>query len=1720
MLCLSMNLMSQTSYSDQPLKGMRSNERSIQTFFDPGALCTNPILYTQSALAGDATPSQDFESDNDVYDVEAADDFTLPVASALGTISVLGMGSAPDSFLVRIYQDGGGLPGTLLYSELFVDPAFAIDPSFDLSACPILAAGTYWISVQAIASYNLYGQWYWRTASDGTGNSWSIRNPGAGFGLCMTWGDGAACDFANGSGPGLAYNIVTCVANVLSDVGPNCRNVNASLDENGSTFFSLSDVVTNFPAAAPARITITSPTGYPVFGPATVYTGNIVFNACHLLDETLTVNVETEGGACWSNLTFKQLNSPVIESRNYTVYCFDEVTHDPYVNNPPFAYIPCQPAISAKYVTDWFIPYECEPGVQDTVKVILREWEAYDKLGRRGVAFDTIVVLQFGEIDANHIYCEDVDTVYCADTTERIGPFITYEDVDFSCDTLWLINTSDLDDDGMLEFNPTVLDSKCGLDVYVDSYKVKGDCGNIYRVKVEVKQSCYGPADQSCLVIPPAGTAPNQAVQIAPGYWRCEFWLHDLDTVAPDMYCKAVELFSGPFSLENWIVAANPTGAVPVGTFFDPENTVETDALPYHLRINSFENFTPLATRPDPNLLPQQEAFVQDYSMEFVAEEDMDFDFGWSFNIDPVTMISMQNQREANSLYAALDYYITLNGVDYPVIEEGDVIPVQTQRNTTPVLLTESREGVLSIPLLAGDQFAIHAVWSSASRATLTFYGPNIVSTTQHECAAYSYIPPLVVRDDWSGVKQVKAIVESAGSFILTYDKVDSCWVSHERIKLPKNGEYYKVVYEAYDSCHNLNTDSCFIYVKDRIKPVPVMDKSVTVTLSDKKVWLNADVFDEGSQDNCELNLVLIRRSDWQESCIDLCDDISPCFVNSHQDTLWVANLNSEKDENEVEAHYAQVLKWLCEDDTPCGEIIYNAWLFDLMKYATLHCNPHLYGSSEAYFKEKFEEAYLSSAAFRSKFDECQPEDPDQTTAERFSPFHPDFGNLVDLYEQLGGGWSDAIAFDCTDACQYVTVEMLVMDYWCNWTKVWNDVRVEDKNPPRVVNNVKDYETISCKSYHDRRYIFPGENHPVNIDFIVESAKTGSQDAFDLLDQIFGGYQKAWRGEYGKYVDLSGTEIPRDIVFIDSTCICVEDKEQVYVYDDHLGYFWKDSLVTDCFYIDDTLLFRNGIIEVNCQENVHCKQEIWSEFDHCGQGYLYRKFKIWQSCTDSFYNHDLYSDSVFHPIDTIERIQRIFIGNECELNKYMFEVPGDLTVEACGLQYDDQGNVIGDAGPENTGYARYKLEEECRIVGIAHKDKVFKIVEGDEACYKIFRTWYFADWCGTGSAPINKNWWDDYSLVLDSCIQVILVIDKIPPVCEIKGPVIDGESIEMGGCDYILNVKVNAIDVCGLAHYNWELRNLTSAQNPYVEKQGANSLTGGEEDKFDISIPFLQPGEYKLTVYLEDECNNRNSCDYTFTIVKVKKPTAVCYSSLTARLTPWDRDQDGLVDTAHAIIWAAEFDRSSSPTCGDDSIEFRVEIVDGSGDDTAAGDLDFLELGCDDIGTRLIRLWVISQPSGTIDYCDVVLVVQSDFSGCGNISDHSESLEIVENIDHLKSLSEKASENGLIANDPDLRFGPAVDNTLTGDKIILEQNKPNPFRSETAIGFVLPRSMEATLSIYDMNGRILKNYRRIYSKGYNQIILSKEQLNATSILFYRLQTEEGFSEVKRMILMQ
>src|SRR5690606_25148150 len=116
----------------------------------------------------------------------------------------------------------------------------------------------------------------------------------------------------------------------------------------------------------------------------------------------------------------------------------------------------------------------------DTAKIILREFEAFDKQGNRGSGFDTIIVYRLPAIEAEeglvqNVYCAEKDSIYCGYVApdDCVGPFMIVPernpltgdiDGDFDgdgeiCDTICLVNVRN-GPDGLI-FEPVQLDPKC-----------------------------------------------------------------------------------------------------------------------------------------------------------------------------------------------------------------------------------------------------------------------------------------------------------------------------------------------------------------------------------------------------------------------------------------------------------------------------------------------------------------------------------------------------------------------------------------------------------------------------------------------------------------------------------------------------------------------------------------------------------------------------------------------------------------------------------------------------------------------------------------------------------------------------------------------------------------------------------------------------------------------------------------------------------------------------------------------------------------------------------------------------------------------------------------------------------------------------------------------------------------------------------------------------------
>ena len=82
----------------------------------------------------------------------------------------------------------------------------------------------------------------------------------------------------------------------------------------------------------------------------------------------------------------------------------------------------------------------------------------------------------------------------------------------------------------------------------------------------------------------------------------------------------------------------------------------------------------------------------------------------------------------------------------------------------------------------------------------------------------------------------------------------------------------------------------------------------------------------------------------------------------------------------------------------------------------------------------------------------------------------------------------------------------------------------------------------------------------------------------------------------------------------------------------------------------------------------------------------------------------------------------------------------------------------------------------------------------------------------------------------------------------------------------------------------------------------------------------------------------------------------------------------------------------------------------------------------------------------------------------------------------------------------------------------LYQNTPNPFKSETVIGFELPKSDIATLTVSDISGKVLRVVKGQYDAGYNSITLEMSSELPAGVLIYELKTSTDKATQKMTVV--
>ncbi len=91
-------------------------------------------------------------------------------------------------------------------------------------------------------------------------------------------------------------------------------------------------------------------------------------------------------------------------------------------------------------------------------------------------------------------------------------------------------------------------------------------------------------------------------------------------------------------------------------------------------------------------------------------------------------------------------------------------------------------------------------------------------------------------------------------------------------------------------------------------------------------------------------------------------------------------------------------------------------------------------------------------------------------------------------------------------------------------------------------------------------------------------------------------------------------------------------------------------------------------------------------------------------------------------------------------------------------------------------------------------------------------------------------------------------------------------------------------------------------------------------------------------------------------------------------------------------------------------------------------------------------------------------------------------------------------------------------NPTLAQNFTLFQNQPNPFHSQSLIGFSLPEATVAKLTIMDVSGKTLKVYQNEYPAGYNELSIDRADLPTSGVLYYQLDTPQHTATRKMVIL--
>ncbi|MBP9209871.1 MAG: T9SS type A sorting domain-containing protein [Saprospiraceae bacterium] len=75
-------------------------------------------------------------------------------------------------------------------------------------------------------------------------------------------------------------------------------------------------------------------------------------------------------------------------------------------------------------------------------------------------------------------------------------------------------------------------------------------------------------------------------------------------------------------------------------------------------------------------------------------------------------------------------------------------------------------------------------------------------------------------------------------------------------------------------------------------------------------------------------------------------------------------------------------------------------------------------------------------------------------------------------------------------------------------------------------------------------------------------------------------------------------------------------------------------------------------------------------------------------------------------------------------------------------------------------------------------------------------------------------------------------------------------------------------------------------------------------------------------------------------------------------------------------------------------------------------------------------------------------------------------------------------------------------------ELVVVPNEPNPWSRQTVIGYLLPQDGEVKISVYDAHGKVHRMDRRQELKGYHELVIGRAELGAAGVYYYQIDFKD------------